>query len=338
MHRILSIIFLTLSISAGQADTQRGISFFNAKDYDAALREFKKPASINDPVAVRYHAYMLYTGTGGDFDPPRAKAMLRKAYNAGDRASGSYLAGLLARILGRIIFPEDHTPERYATLAEAMVLFEDTYTGSPNQKNATNITKIFRVTDGKVAPKSDMIRWLKRATAEGDEYSAWDLAQAYSSANGVKKDDAAAFHWAELAAFLGHSEALGAVGGIYVLGAVGPKKPDQGIALIVRGAEDRDNASMLLLAEYYESKNKGKHRDLGMAWRVLELARERGLKDSNRSNQLADRLRIAGAHIDGRNISDPQYNMRFDGLIRHTRPDYNAAINNFKTRYKPYKD
>ena len=119
-------------------------------------------------MAVRYHAYMLYTGTGGDFDQPRAKALLRKAYNAGDRASGAYLAGLLARVMSTSFFKEDFTPEFYDTLAEAMVLFEDTYTGNSNQENATNITKIFRVTDGKVAPKSDMIRWLKRATAEGD--------------------------------------------------------------------------------------------------------------------------------------------------------------------------
>ena len=284
MHRILSIIFLTLSISSVQADTQRGISLYKAKDYDAALREFKKPASINDPVAVRYHAYMLYTGTGGDFDPPRAKALLRKAYNAGDRASGAYLAGLLARVMSTSFFKEDFTPEFYDTLAEAMVLFEDTYTGNSNQENATNITKIFRVTDGKVAPKSDMIRWLKRATAEGDEYSAWDLAQAYSSANGVKKDDAAAFHWAELAAFLGHSEALGAVGGIYVLGAVGPKKPDQGLALILRGAEHRDNGSLLLLAEYYASL--GRPQNLGMSWRILNTALNQGLKESPRSRQL----------------------------------------------------
>jgi len=40
-------------------------------------------------------------------------------------------------------FKEDFTPEFYDTLAEAMVLFEDTYTGNSNQENATNITKIF---------------------------------------------------------------------------------------------------------------------------------------------------------------------------------------------------
>ena len=108
-HRILSIIFLALGLAAAQADTQRGISFFKAKDYDAALREFKKPASINDPVAVLYHAYMLYTGTGGDFDQPCANALLRKAYNAGDNASGSYLAGLLARVMSIRIFNEDYT-------------------------------------------------------------------------------------------------------------------------------------------------------------------------------------------------------------------------------------
>ena len=335
MFRILSIVLLTLAATA-QADTQRGIALFKDKDYAAAKREFLKSDSVNDPVAIRYYAYMLYTGTGGDFDQPRAKALLYKAYNAGDTASGSYLAGLLARVMSRRIFREDYTPEDFDTLAEAMVLFEDTYSGKSNQEHATNVAKIFKVTDGKVAPKGDMITWLKRATAEGDQYSAWDLAGAYSAANGVKKDDAAAFHWAELAAFLGHSEARGAVGSIYVSGAIGPKKPDQGIALIARGAEDRDNASMLLLAEYYESL--GEPRDLGMAWRVLDIARARGLKESNRSKQLADRLSMEGARIDGRNISDAQYNQRIDDLLRYTLDDYNAAIRNFKTRYTPFKD
>ncbi|MEJ6708469.1 MAG: tetratricopeptide repeat protein [Amylibacter sp.] len=228
------------------------------------------------------------------------------------------------------------TQDDFDTLAEAMVLYEDTYTSDTRQKSTKTIVKISRVTEGKVTPKGDIITWMKRATAEGDQYSAWDLAGAYSSGNGVKKDDAAAFHWAELDAFLGHSEARGAVVAIYVSGAIGPKKPDQGIALIARGAEHRDDASMLLLAEYYESL--GAPRDLGMAWRVLDIARERGLKKSDRSNQIANCLRREGADIEGRNISDPQYNHRFDGLLSYTKDDYNAAIRNFKTRYTPFKD
>ena len=334
MRYILTIAFLIGTMTAVIADTKRGIQFYDAGDYDAAGKEFLGPVAAGDPVAIRYYAHMLYRGLGGTTDRPLADKLLRKSYTSGDTASGSYLAYMITSY-APLRF-SGYKDEDYARMSEATKLFEETYNGPTYQEPASSIVKNFLYTDGKVRPKGNMIIWLKRAVREGHSESAWQLAKDYSNGNGVEKNTDDAFYWAEYAAFLGNSEAQTIVGRMYFEGRAGPPRPDAGIALIVQAAEDRHNPAMLLVAEHYASE--GSNRDLGMAWRVLHLAYDRGLEKSDRSERLSKFLFSRRGNEFARSIGDSVYNQHFEGLINLTEPDYQAALRNFESRRRPHSE
>ncbi|MGI9353437.1 MAG: tetratricopeptide repeat protein [Rhizobiaceae bacterium] len=332
MYRILSFVFLLLTTSTAAADTKRGIDLFNNQDYAAAEQEFLDPVAAGDPVAIRYYANMLYLGRGIAKDKPRAKEMLRKAYRGGDAASGTYLASLLTDFFANDM-PTDLTAEDFSRLREAQELLEATYTGPTKQQPATNIVQIFIQTESKIAPKDNIIVWFKRAVREGHGVSAWQLANAYSSGNGVKRNEKDAFYWAEYAAFLGHAEAQNIVGEIYTEGRFGPVRRAEGLALVVQAAKERHNPAMLHVAGHFTSTD-----DLGMAWRVLDLARRRGMEETSGSKRLSDYLMSKSADQMGKSIEDYTYNGRFETLIQSTEPDYQAALKDFSGRIRPYSE
>lgn len=335
MHRILAFVFLVFTTATASADTQRGIEHFNAENFSAAEQEFLGPVAAGDPVATRFYANMLYFGRGIAQDRPRAKELLRKAYALGDTASGTYLATLLTDYWAHFT-TSDLTEDDLSRLLEAKELLEATYAGPTKQDPASKIVDIFLETEGRIAPKDGVIIWFKRAVREGHTASAWHLAIAHSNGNGVKKDDSDAFYWAEYAAFLGHAEAQTIVGQMYAEGRFGPTRKDQGFALIVQSAKERHNPAMLHVAEHFT--NQGSDRDLGMAWRVLNLAYERGMKKSDRSQRLSDFLLSRRADHYAKSIEDFMYNGHFEALIQSTEPDYQTALKNFSERVRPHSE
>lgn len=333
MRTLLPFAFLILTSTTAISDTQRGIEFYNAEDFAQAEREFQGPVAQGDPVAIRYYANMLYMGRGVDADRERAKELLRGAYEKGDTASGTYLASLLTDFM--LHWTTDEEPAaKIARLSEATQLFEETYTGPTSQKPATQIVTSAIDTDGQVAPKGDMMVWFKRAVRERHGESAWYLARAHSNGNGAKKDFAEAFYWAEYAAFLGQPEAQTTVGELYAEGRFGPPRPDAGLALIVQAAKERHNPAMLHVAGHFA----GKGEDFGMAWRVLQLAYDRGMEKSEGSKRLEEFLISRNGNYDARFIEDYAYNGRFETLIQSTLPDYNAALKDFESRIRPYSE
>ncbi|WP_270730438.1 tetratricopeptide repeat protein [Shimia sp. Alg240-R146] len=334
--RSILVFALTMFVAASAfADTQRGIAYFNSENYSAAEQEFAGPVTEGDPVAIRYYANMLYFGRGVAEDRPQAKKLLRDAHAKGDTASGTYLASLLTDYWAHFGTSE-LTEADLVRLQEAKVLFEETYSGPTGQNPASKIVDIYFDTKGRVAPKDNMIVWLKRAVLEGHAYSALQLASAYSSGNGVEEDKREAFYWAEYAAFLGNAEAQTIVGQVYAEGRFGPVRQDEGFALIVQSAKERHNPAMLYVAEHFASS--GSNRDLGMAWRVLHLGYDRGMEKSERSQRLADFLLSRGADRFGAEIEDFMYNGHFETLIQETEPDYNAALDDFSSRIKPHSE
>lgn len=332
MKRILSAVALILIGTSALADTQRGIEQFNAQNYAAAEQEFRAPVAAGDPVAIRYYANMLYMARGVDQDRPRAKALLRKAYKDGDMASGTYLASLMTEFMAHFSIDETDA-DKTARLSEATKLFAETYKGPTNQKPATKIVLTYMDSQGQIAPKGSMITWFKRAVRENHGLSAWQLANAYANGNGVKGNPQDAFYWAEYAAFLGHPEAQTIVGQYYFEGRTGPARPKAGLALIVQAAKERDNSAMLLVAEHFASD-----KDLGMAWRVLDLARKRGMQDTDRSKRLREFLLARSADQFAKSIEDYAYNGRFETLVQSTEPDYQAALRDFSDRIRPYSE
>lgn len=330
MRNILTLAVI-LFTSTATADTQRGIDLYNAGDYKAAETEFLAPVNAGDPTAIRYYANMLYTGRGIPTDRNRAKQLLRDTYANGDTASGTYLASLLTEFM--LHFSTDETPAaKTARLSEATKLFEETYTGLSTQKPATNIVTTYIDTQGQVAPKTNMITWFKRGVREGHAESAWFLAQAHFAGNGVPKDVEESFYWAEYAAFLDHPEAQTTVGELYAEGRFGPPNPDAGMALIVQSAKQRHNPAMIHVAGHLSGD------DPGMAWRVLQLAYDRGMEKTDQSKGLEGFLRSKSGHILAKSIEDYAYNGRFESLIQRTLPDYNAAMQNFRARIKPFDE
>jgi TPR repeat protein len=331
MRIILTLAALLFTATTATADTQRGIELYNAGNYESAEQEFLGPVASGDPVAIRFYANMLYIGRGVSQDRERAKQLLRDAYASGDTASGTYLAGLLTEFM--LHFSTDEKPAtKIARLSEATKLFEQTYTGPSSQEPAKNIIMTYIDTEGQVAPKGEMITWFKRAVQEDHADSAWYLAIAYSNGNGVKQDTQEAFYWLEYAAFLEHPEAQNTVGEIYAEGRFGTPNPDAGMALIVQSAKQRHNPAMLHVAGHFSGDNPG------MAWRVLQLAYDRGMEKTDSSKGLEQFLRTKGADISARNIEDYAYNGNFETLIEKTLPDYNAALNNFRKRIKPFTE
>jgi TPR repeat protein len=330
VNRILSFVVLIFTAATASAETQRGIEYFKAENYTSAEQEFLGPVAAGDPVAIRYYANMLYTGRGVAVDRPRAKEILRKAYANGDRASGKYLANLLTEFM--LHFKTTKLDDNdFSRLGEAKELFEETYTRF-SENAATKIINIFVKTEGRIAPKDDVIVWMKRAVGEGHDTSAWELAQAYAVGNGVTKDEEEAFYWAEYAAFLHHAEAQNTVGEIYVEGRTGDIRVAEGIALIVQSAKERHNPAMLHVAEIFA--REGSSFELGMAWRVLNLAYDRGMEKSEDSERLANYLLSRDANQFAKTIDDYMYNGRFESLIQDTEPDYIAALTDFKARIK----
>jgi TPR repeat protein len=332
MYRVLFLVALTFLSTPAFSDTQRGIELFNAEKYTAAEQEFRGPVAAGDTVAIRYYANMLYFNRGVDQDRPRAKELLRKAYRDGDTASGTYLASLLTDFFAHFSTGETEA-ETFARQSEAVELIEATYTGPTGQELAIKLALIFIDSEGQIAPKEGIILWFKRAVREGHGLSAWHLANAYANGNGVKQNPRDAFYWAEYSAFLGHPEAQTIVGEYYIEGRAGPERPDAGLALIVQAAKERDNPAMLRVAEYFASDG-----DLGMAWRVLDLARRRGMEDSERSKRLGDFLISRAADQSARSIEDYAYNGRFETLIQSTTPDFEAAKEDFSNRIRPYSE
>ncbi len=332
MTRILTLAAFILSLGSAQADTQRGIELFNEGRYTAAEQEFLGPVAAGDPVAIRYYANMLYLTRGVDQDRPRAKALLRKSYRDGDTASGAYLATLLTDFMAHFMIGETDE-DATARQKEATALIEATYSGPSSQEHATKLVLIFIDSEGRIAPKGGIIKWFKRAVREGHGLSAWHLANAYANGNGVKQSQTDAFYYAEYSAFLGHPEAQTIVGQYYFEGRAGPERPAAGLSLIVQAAKERDNPAMLLVAEHFASE-----KDLGMAWRVLDLAQKRGAKDSDRSRRLKQFLVSRGAEQAARSIEDYAYNGRFETLIQSTEPDYRAAQADFSKRIRPYSE
>lgn len=335
MRGVLAIVFAVLTAGAASADTQRGIELFNSENFSSAEQEFAGPVAAGDPVAIRYYANMLYFGRGVAEDRPLAKKLLRDAYAKGDTASGTYLASLLTDYWAHFSSAELNEAD-IVRLQEAKVLFEETYSGPTGQNPASKIVDIYFDTKGRVAPKDNMIVWLKRAVLEGHNYSALQLASAYSAGNGVEEDKREAFYWAEYAAFLGNAEAQTIVGQIYAEGRFGPIRQDEGFALIVQAAKERHNPAMLYVAEHFASS--GSNRDLGMAWRVLHLGYDRGMEKSERSQRLADFLLSRGGDRYGAEIEDFMYNGHFESLIQETEPDYNAALDDFSSRIRPHSE
>jgi TPR repeat protein len=143
-----------------------------------------------------------------------------------------------------------------------------------------------------------------------------------------------AFYWAEYAAFLDHPEAQTTVGELYAEGRFGQPNPDTGMALIIQSAKQRHNPAMLYVAEYFA----GEGGNAGMAWRVLQLAYDRGMEKSDRSKRLEGFLRTRSGHNSARSIDDYAYSGYFEMLIQETEPEYNAARQNFSDRIKPFDD
>lgn len=335
MFRSIISFILVFAASFALADTQRGIELFNQENYKAAEHEFIGPADAGDPVAIRYLANMLYFGRGVEKDRPLARILLRNAFEKGDTASGVYLASLLSDYWAHFGEDESEATKR-ERLMEVTALFEQTYSGATGQNPATNIVQNYVTSEGKIAPRSSMILWFKRAVLEGHAESAWHLAGAYARGNGVNKDEQEAFYWAEYAAFLGFPEAQTSVGQIYAEGRYGPVRTDEGMALIVQAAKERHNPAMLHVAEYYTSQ--GSRHDLGMAWRVLDIAYGRGMERSDRSHRLFEYLLEKNAHQYAKSIEDYAYNGHFETLIGRTTPDYQRALEDFKKRIKPHKE
>lgn len=230
-------------------------------------------------------------------------------------------------------FSGDETEaEKTARLREATKLFEETYTGPTSQEPATNIVLAFVDSQGKIAPKGDIILWFKRGVQEGHALSAWYLAQSYFAGNDVKKDFEQSFYYAEYAAFLDHPEAQKTVGELYAEGRFGPADPDAGMALIVQAAKQRNNPAMVHVAGHFAGDNPG------MAWRVLQLAYDRGMEKTEQSKGLEQFIRQKNGHHAARSIEDYAYNGYFETLIQQTLPAYNAARENFINRIVPYKE
>jgi TPR repeat protein len=330
MRYLLTFAIFIFATTHAMAETKQGIALYNAGNYEGAEQEFLGPVAAGDPVAIRYYANMLYIGRGVSQDRERAKSILRAAYINGDTASGTYLAELLTEFMLHFSIDEKPT-DKTARLTEATRLFEETYTGPTSQEPATNIIMTFIDTKGQIAPKGNIITWLKRGVREGHAESAWYLARAYFAGNAVEKDAKQAFYWAEYAAFLDHPEAQTIVGELYAEGRFGPANPDAGMALIVQSAKQRHNPAMVHVAGYFA----GEGDDPGMAWRVLQLAYDRGMEKTDNSKRMEEFIRTRGGHVSARSIEDYAYSGRFETLIQQTLPTYNAALQDFRKRIKP---
>ena len=75
-----------------------------------------------------------------------------------------------------------------------------------------------------------------------------------------------------------------------------------------------------------------------MAWRVLQLAYDRGMEKTEQSKGLEQFIRQKNGHHAARSIEDYAYNGYFETLIQQTLPAYNAARENFINRIVPYKE
>lgn len=279
-------------IALGSDDSKINLAryFEDSKiDLDKARALYKEVADHDDVQAMIYYAEMLYKGIGGEQDVQNAKAILVKAKENAKDFLGDVIYHLAyikynceeyepttrAQLLSELQKDLKQSLENLYDIYEDQVNNLQTIVSLEIQARNSDIDAINKLItiDTVRSNKKLLVDLYKLGDEWGDQNCSYQLGLAYLNADGIEKDEIAAFELFNKAADLEHENASLEVAGMHYFGRGTKKDEAAAIQRYQELAESKDpkiaNEAKYLLA-YIFSKGSDTHYNLNQAQKLLK--------------------------------------------------------------------
>jgi TPR repeat protein len=174
---------------------KKGKEAYEAEDYTAAMRLFKKGAELGNAESMMGMSWLYENGRGVPQDETQALRWRRIAAERGNTAAMWLLGGAYEE--GKVVAQDYGEAMRYYKMA-----------ADRNDVSAiTSIARLYERGLGVTQDYAEAIRWLKKAANLGDSFSVYSVGMYYVFGWGVPKDKNEARVWMKKAAALGQSGA-----------------------------------------------------------------------------------------------------------------------------------
>ncbi len=188
--------FLTSSQTDEATDwLQKGIRYFNDKNYKEAIRCYEKSAKKHNKHALHNLAYFYFNGVGVPRDYTEAVRLYKEAIRFGSISSCSALGICYHFGLG---VPQDHT--------EAVNLYKKA-AEKGDASGQCNLGLCYQFGIGVDKNDEEAIKWMRKAAEKQDVKSLYYLGSFYQNGIGTKPDYNEAIKWYQKAAKKGSKEA-----------------------------------------------------------------------------------------------------------------------------------
>ncbi|MBO7051556.1 MAG: SEL1-like repeat protein [Prevotella sp.] len=248
MTRFLLLIVLVFVQSANYAQVSnkikktynKGLASFNSKEYDKALKYFRKAANANYDEAQNALGYMYDYGTGVDKDDRQAVYWYRKSAEQGNARAQSILGSMYDNGTG-VEKEEKLAVYWYHKAAEQ---------GDVVAQN--NLGVMYEMGHGVEQDYEQAVYWYQKAAGQGNAVAQCNIGRMYDWGRGVEQDYMQAAYWFIKSAVQENAEAQCDIGGMYYDGRGGKQDYSQALYWYRKAAEQGHSKAQCNLGCMYD--------------------------------------------------------------------------------------